>query len=91
MHLNQGIREDLFMCTEFLRHGNGRSFFLENHLTATPDFEVYTDASSAHGYGAYYQGQWFRGDWEPSQLLGLNFETSIAYQELFPIAVAACV
>ena len=91
VYLNQGVREDLVMWTEFLRHWNGRSFFLEDHLTAAPDFELYTDASGAHGYGAYYQGQWFRGDWEPSQLLGLNSETSIAYQELFPIVVAACV
>ena len=67
VYLNQGVREDLFMWTEFLRHWNGRSFFLEDHLTAAPDFELYTDASGAHGHGAYYQGQWFRGDFETSQ------------------------
>ena len=91
VYLNQGVREDLFMWTEFLRHWNGRSFCLEDHLTAAQDSELYTDASGAHGYGVYYQGQWFQGDWEPSQLLGLNSETSIAYQELFPTVVEACV
>ena len=78
------------MWTEFIQHWNGRSFFLEDHLTAASDFELYTDASGAHGHGAYYQGQWFRGDWKPSQLPGLNSETSTAYQKLFPIVVAAC-
>ena len=78
------------MWTEFLQHWNERSFFLEDHLTAASDFELYTDASGAYGYGAYYQGQWFWGDWESSQLPGLYSETSTAYQKLFPIVVAAC-
>ena len=91
VYLNQGVREDPFMWTEFLRHWNGGSFLSEDHLTADPNFELYIDASGAHRYGVYYQGQSFWGDWEPIQLLGLNSETSIAYQELFPVVVAACV
>ena len=91
VYLNQGIREDLVMWSHFLQGWNGRSFFLEDEFTATPDISLYTDASGVKGYGAYYQGQWFRGDWVPSQLLVQGNETSIAYHELFPIVLAACI
>ena len=82
VYLNQEVLDYLFIWTEFLWHWNGKSFFLEDHLTAALDFELYTNA---HGYGAREK------DWEHSQLLRLNSKTSIAYQELFPIVVAACV
>ena len=91
VYLNHGIREGLLMWSHFLQGWNGRYFFLEDQFTATPDISLYTDASGVKGYGAYYQGQWFRGDWAPSQLLVQGNETSIAYHELFPIVLAACI
>ena len=69
----------------------GGSFFLEDQFTATPDISLYTDASGVQGYGSYYQGQWFRGNWAPYQLLVQGNETSIAYHELFQIVLAACI
>ena len=72
----------------FLRSWNGGSFFSEEGLTQTPDINVYTDASGASGYGAYYHPEWFIGHWELCQLL-CNKEISKAYQELFPIVLAA--
>ena len=91
VHLNQGVREDLRMWSHFLQHWNGKSFFMEDHYTDAPDLCLYTDASGAHGYGAYFQGHWFRGDWTLGQKLVTNNDTSIAYQELFPIVLAASV
>ena len=79
------------MWSHFLQHWNGKSFFMEDHSTDAPDLCLYTDASGAHGYGAYFQGHWFRGDWTLSQKLVTNNDTSIAYQELFPIILAASV
>ena len=91
VYLNNGVREDLNMWSIFLQNWNGRSFFLEDQLTSAADLSLYTDASGAHGYGAYYQGQWFRGDWVQGQRLGVDKGTSIAYQELFPIVLAASI
>ena len=79
------------MWSHFSQHWNGKSFFMEDHYTDAPDLCLHTDASGAHGYGAYFQGHWFRGDWTLGQKLVTNNDTSIAYQELFPIVLAASV
>ena len=88
VYLTQAFREDLTMWGLFLRSWNGRTFFLEDELTQAPDINFYTDASGTSGYGGYYHPEWFRGAWEPCQLL-CNKGISIAYQELFPIVLAA--
>ena len=48
------------------------------------DLQLQTDASGTIGFGAFFNGRWFRGDWSSQQL-----ELSITYKELFAI-VAAC-
>ena len=88
VYLNNAFREDLSMWELFLQDWNGRSFFLEEQLTMAPDLHFHTDASGTLGYGGYYHPQWFRGDWDPDQLLGAP-GISISYQELFPIVLAA--
>ena len=50
---------------------------------------LYTDASAVHGYGAYYNGAWFRGPWLPHQQLNSLSGISIAWQELYAIIMAA--
>ena len=72
----------------FLHLWNGRSFLSEEKLTQAPDINFYPDALGTSGYGAYYHPEWFRGDWEPCQLL-CNKGISIVYQELFPSVLAA--
>ena len=58
---------------------------LDPHTPKAADMQLYTDASSTHGFGAYYLGEWFRGDWRKQQ----NLEgKSIAWQELFAVVVA---
>ena len=88
VYLNQAFREDLMMWESFLHSWNGRSFFLQDELTAAPDLRFYTDTFGTLGFGAYFHPEWFRGDWDPSQQLS-NTGISICYQELFPIVLAA--
>ena len=49
-----------------------------------PDFSVSSDASSAIGYGAFMDNEWFNGRWSTFQL-----PLSIVYKELFPVVLAA--
>ena len=53
-------------------------------MSAATDLEVTSDAAGAIGFGAYSQGQWFYGAWSTVQA-----RQSIAYQELFPVVIAA--
>ena len=46
---------------------------------------LFTDASGSRGFGAYYNGVWFWGDWQQHQCLPLN---SIQWQELFTTVAA---
>ena len=48
------------------------------------DLQLQTDASGTIGFGAFFNGRWFRGDWSLQQL-----ELSVTYKELYAI-VAAC-
>ncbi|KAL5475129.1 hypothetical protein EMCRGX_G027188 [Ephydatia muelleri] len=47
---------------------------------------LYTDASSTLGFGAFFNGTWIRGDWQPHRQLA---RCSIPWQELFTILAAA--
>ena len=79
------------MWSHFLQNWNGKSFFMEDYYTDAPDLSLYTDTSGACRCGAYFQGHWFWGDWAPSQKLVINNDTSIVYQEVFPVVLAASV
>ena len=50
---------------------------------------MYTDASATIGYGGYFKGRWFYGSWSDKLLSMVDKELSIAFQELYPIVVAA--
>ena len=56
--------------------------FLEDTWIEADDLELYTDASGSKGFGAYFDGEWIRGDWLPSQQPP---HRSIQWQELFAI------
>ena len=76
-------RRDIEWWREFLPTWNAQSVIPELGWTASPDLELYTDASTV-GYGAVYQTHWFTGKWpEPVTL------NSIPWKELFTI-YAAC-
>ena len=62
---------------------------MEDQLTSAPDFEIYTDAAGAVGYGGYFQGHWFNGVWIKAEQLDPKHGISIVYQELYPIVLSA--
>ena len=84
IRLNREFHLDLAWWLEFFTSWNGKSFLLAPQWAPLPDFQISSDASGTMGYGAIFMSHWFTGSWSVSQL---GF--SIAYKELFPIAIAA--
>lgn len=81
--LTAASRADLLWWRTFLSSWNGRSLFLEPWWTPSPDMELFTDASSTVGYGAFFDNLWFAGTWD-ADLRGED----IAVQELYVIVLA---
>ena len=90
IYLSAELKEEISMWFSFLRDWNGVSFFLENDVTPANDMALYTDASSTIGYGAFFQGEWFQGRWPQDLATLVEDKLSMAYMELYPIVVAAC-
>ncbi|XP_070550755.1 uncharacterized protein [Ptychodera flava] len=89
IHLTAESRLDLRMWHRFLSSWNGVSMFLDFHATRASAIQLFTDASGI-GFGGYFQGQWFNARcWPPHLKLDANRELSIAFQELYPIVIAA--
>ncbi|KAL5515947.1 hypothetical protein EMCRGX_G001197 [Ephydatia muelleri] len=86
IHLNPEARADLRWWNSFLPSWNGISMFIAPEWKDADSFQLYTDASGSFGFGAYLDGAWFRGDWQPHQQL---LKRSIQWQELFAIVAAA--
>ena len=84
MCLNVEFREDLAWWVEFFGQWNGISFFLFPTLEPMPDISVCSDTSGAIGYGALMGNEWFNGLWYT-----LQFPLSIAYNNTFPVVLAA--
>ncbi|XP_060070454.1 uncharacterized protein LOC132550409 [Ylistrum balloti] len=84
--ISNECRSDLYMWSFFLKNWNGRSFFLDDHITSAADLHLFTDATS-ESFGGIYLNQWFQGFF-PSELKAMD--TSMALFELYPI-VMACV
>jgi hypothetical protein len=74
------------MWYDFLDQWNGISFFIDDNIITTADFDLYTDASSTIGFGDYFRTKWFQGKW-PKLVIDELF--SMAYLELYPIVIAA--
>ena len=86
IHLNPEARADLQCWNSFLPSWNGILMFIVPEWKDAESFQLYTDASTSFGFGAYLDGAWFRGDWRPHQQLP---KCSIQWQELFAIISAA--
>ena len=89
LYLNQEARADIRWWITFLPTWNGSAPILQPDWTASPHMHLYTDASAIHGYGAFFNGAWFRGPWLPHQQLNSETGISIAWQELYAIVMAA--
>ena len=84
IRLNSEFCLDLQWWLQFLSSWHGVYIWLFPGMSASPDLEVTSDALGSLGFGAYFNGEWFSGSWVSSQT-----SHSIAYKELFPVAIAA--
>ena len=86
IRLNSEARADIRWWNSFLPSWNGVAMFISPEWSDADSLQLFTDASGSLGYGAYFNGAWFRGDWQPHQQLPTR---SIQWQELFAIVAAA--
>ena len=84
IRLNREFHLDLTWWCEFFHSWNGHSFLLYPQWAPVPDLQISSDAAGSIGYGAILGQEWFVGVWSSAQM-----PLSIAYKELFPVALAA--
>jgi len=89
VRLNQGCKLDIKMWLCLLSNWNGVSLFLDKDPISNSALHLFTDASGTIGFGGYFQGQWFCSAWPRHVLEQVDKDLSIAFQELYPIVVAA--
>ena len=61
VHLSAEARADLDWWARFLPTWNGRAMFLEPQWSDADSLNLFTDASGAHGFGAFFEGSWLKG------------------------------
>ena len=79
---------DIDMWFQLLKHWNGVSVFLENDICTSQSLQIETDASGL-GFDGIYKSHYFQGKWPPGLEISPGSGISIAFQELYPIVVAA--
>ena len=83
--IDTDTKEDILWWHDFAVAWHGRSLFLDTEWLKSPDAQLFTDASGI-GYGAFYQGHWFLGEW-PTEFNAPDLQ-NIMVRELVPIALA---
>ncbi|KAL5516552.1 hypothetical protein EMCRGX_G001913 [Ephydatia muelleri] len=86
IRLNTDARADVSWWDRFLPSWNGVAMFIASDWRDADSVNLYTDASGSLGFGAYFNGAWIRGHWQPHQQPPAR---SIQWQELFAILAAA--
>ena len=86
IHLNTDARADIEWWDHFLPSWNGIAMFIAPEWKDAEAIHLFTNASGTLGFGAFFNGAWIRGDWQPHQQLPGR---SIQWQELFAIIAAA--
>ena len=81
--LTQEAKLDMKWWLDFLPQWPGKSLILESHWTSNASMELFTDASGNNGWGAYWAGRWISDRWSTAQS-----EMSIAWKELYAVAIA---
>ena len=82
IRLNKDTKSDSIVWLSFLEQYNGRTFFLDERMSASR-YEITSDAAGSKGYGALFKIHWFYGSW-PESWQSLNIVTL----ELFPLVIA---
>lgn len=83
LHITESALQDVLWWLHFGQTWNGAAFFLDPAWTPAHNLQIYTDASSTLGYGAYWNGAWFSTPW-PSHLA----HHSIEWKELYAVVMA---
>ena len=84
VRITKGAKADLNMWLVFLKEYNGVSIIPDQMWVEDRDLELFTDASGSVGFGGFFKGRWFQGQW-PGQF---GTSHSITYLEFFPVVVA---
>ncbi|XP_067681481.1 uncharacterized protein [Haliotis asinina] len=87
IRLTNGMKQDLQVWLQFLQHYNGVSVFHDSIWLSGQHLRLFTDASSTHGFGAYFQGSWTCASW-PQAWIQKGYTKDMTLLELFPIVVA---
>ena len=85
VRLNTAARSDIAWWNSFAEKWNGTSFLYE-FSKSNPQVNVFSNASSSWGCGAFCQSQWFQLQW-PHPLANCHISTL----EMVPIVAAAIV
>lgn len=83
VRVNSEMRADLMAWKLFLKHFNGRAFFIHERWITSTAINLHTDASTTIGFGAIFGSRWTYGTW-PSPVNDLH----ITILELYPIVLA---
>ena len=79
IHLSTDARADIAWWDQFLPSWNGIGVFIAPEWKDADSVNLYTDAFGSQGFGAYFNGVWIRGIWQPHQQPPAHF---IQWQEL---------
>lgn len=85
--ITEGMQEDMRMWLQFFESYNGISVFQDSVWVRDSYLNLFTDAAGSRGFGAYFNGRWFAGQW-PNAWHILGITKDITFLELFPIVAA---
>lgn len=83
--LDYEFKNDINWWLLFMPGWNGTASFVDPKWVKPDILHFYTNASSKLGFGAFFDGRWFRGDWPPWII---EVEPSIEYLEIAAILLA---
>lgn len=89
IRLSKVLKDDLRVWQSFLAEYNGRSYIIQQGVSCT-DVQLFTGASSEHGFGAVFGQAWMASPW-PSEWNEEGYTKNQLVIQLFPIVAALSV
>lgn len=85
--ITKGMKEDILIWLQFMRHYNGVSYFRSLELYPSADFDMGADACKL-GYGAIFGSRWIQEEFPDTwSKLFVNKMIGISFFEFYPIFV----
>lgn len=81
--LDKSTKADMAWWLAFLPPWSGTAMIIDPAWNLPAHFQLYTDASSLIGFGAFWDGSWFNGRWAASMQ-----QMSITWKELYAVVLA---